>query len=97
MPTKTIAIPKRLKIGEGAILETDETINGDIYIEGMKVNITCYILEDKGTYQLIIGLETLADLGCSIDLSNGLLKIEKSHIGVRPTRKMKLMLGCPQQ
>jgi hypothetical protein len=67
---------------------TDETINVDIYIQGTKVNITCYILEDKGAYQLIIGLETLSDLGCSIDFSRGLLKVERSSIGVRATRKL---------
>ena len=72
---------------------TDETINVDIYIQGTKVSITCYILEDKGAYQLIIGLETLADLRCSIDFSRGLLKVERSTIGVRATRKLKLMPG----
>jgi hypothetical protein len=91
--TKKIAIAKRLKIGDGAIMITDETINVDIYIQGTNVNITCYILEDKGAYQLIIGLETLADLGCSIDFSRGLLKVERSSIGVRATRKVKLMPG----
>jgi uncharacterized protein YerC len=91
--TKKIDVAKRLKIGDGAIMITDETINVDIYIQGTKVNITCYILEDKGAYQLIIGLETLADLGCSIDFSRGLLKIERSTIGVRGTKKIKLMPG----
>jgi hypothetical protein len=94
LPTRKIELPKRLKIGDGAVLTTDETIN-HIYIQGKKVGITCFLLEDKGAYQLIIGLEILAELGCSIDFAKGLMKIERSHIGVKALRKMKLMPGVP--
>ena len=40
--------PKELKIGDGNFIQTTEVISPDIFVQGQKLNITCYIIENAG-------------------------------------------------
>jgi hypothetical protein len=64
--------PKELKIGDGNFIQTKEVISPDIIVQGQKLNITCYIIENAEAFPMVLGIQTMRDLECKVDLVRGI-------------------------
>jgi hypothetical protein len=87
LPVQTIDEPKDLKIGDGNYIQTTEVISPNIIVQGQKLNITCYIIENAGAFPMVLGIQTMRDLKCKVDFVEGTLRIKRTRIAVKPIRE----------
>lgn len=85
--------PIKFRLGNGEFLYTDRLLQFEMSIQGQKFRISALIAEHLTGIDLILGTQTLTELGGSLDFCENRFKIPAKKIGLQSACKVVVKPG----